>query len=42
MNDDTEPRAGSRIILIRFKNRWRAEADETENYTYAIALQNEA
>lgn len=21
---------------------WRAEADETENYTYAIALQNEA
>ncbi len=22
--------------------RWRAEADETENYTYAIALQNEA
>lgn len=24
------------------REKWRAEADETENYTYAIALQNEA
>jgi len=38
VNDDAEPRAGSKIILIRFKNRWRAAPDDDEHYVYAIAL----
>lgn len=36
-------RSGAQLVT-RTKGRWRAwraEADETENYVYAIALQNE-
>lgn len=28
-------------MMAEPSNEWRAEADETENYTYAIPLQNE-